>query len=74
MCRRKALIACTNKHNDAITYDVTIRKRHTKVAFTIQGVHKVRVHFRVINFLKCTRTLWTPCISVLQQVQSHSKF
>ena len=28
----------------------------------IQGVHKVRVHSVCIFILKCTRTLWTPCI------------
>ena len=39
----------------------------------IQGVHKVRVHFRVINFLKCTRTLWTPCMYsfLLKQSNKH---
>ena len=31
MCRRKALIACTNKHNDVITYDVTIEKGTQKL-------------------------------------------
>ena len=28
----------------------------------IQGVHKVRVHFKCTWSAKCTRTLWTPCI------------
>ena len=28
----------------------------------IQGVHKVRVHFKCTLSAKCTRTLWTPCI------------
>ena len=31
----------------------------------IQGVHKVRVHFVCIFILKCTRTLWTPCIFMI---------
>ena len=35
-CSRKALIACTNKHNDAKLMTCPIGKKHTKVAFTIQ--------------------------------------
>ena len=28
----------------------------------LQGVQKVRVHFKMKMHTKCTRTLWTPCI------------
>ena len=33
----------------------------------LQGVHKVRVHFKMKMHTKCTRTLWTPCILVAQK-------
>ena len=41
-----------------------IHKIWNKIFIYIQGVHKVRVHFALKVHLKCTRTLWTPCITV----------
>ena len=38
------------------------KKKKLYINIYIQGVHKVRVHFKKFITLKCTRTLWTPCI------------
>ena len=44
-CRRKALIACTNKHNDVIAHDVYNRKKaHKSCVYYISVLQQVRSH------------------------------
>ena len=50
ICRRKAPIACTNKHNDAITYDVYNRKKvHKSCVYYISVLQQVRNHSKILH-------------------------
>ena len=50
VCRRKALIACTNKHNDATTYDVYNRKKaHKSCVYYMSVLQEVRRHSKFYN-------------------------